>query len=271
MTEGLLSMRLARDRHGRTRLVEKRQQYPLTTTTVLPMEAGPGALIYVQNAAGAVFGGDRLHVDVCMEPGTALCLSTPSATRIQGDTLALQTVTVSVGEDAFFESIPDMLIPHPNAAYRQRTCVDLAEGACAILAETLAPGRVARGECHAYHSISLQLLAGFGGCPVLRDASGFRPIEANPALEGCLAGEGYVGSLFALTQAGLADELAERISNGLAGLPGVYGGASALASGHGAVARFLAGDAPSLRLATNAAWDAARQYMRGESAPTLRK
>src|SRR5690606_20560634 len=111
----------------------------------------------------------------------------------------------------------------------------------------------------------------FGGCPVLRDASGFRPTEADPALEGCLAAEGYVGSLFALTQAGRAEDLAEHIGNGLAGVPGVYGGASALASGHGAVARFLAGDAPSLRQATQAAWCAARQYMRGEPAPILRK
>ncbi|MDN8051550.1 urease accessory protein UreD [Burkholderia multivorans] len=271
MTEGLLSLRFARDSQGRTRLVARRQRYPLTTTVVLPMETGPGALIYVQNAAGSVFGGDRLDVDVCLEAGAALCLSTPSATRLQGDALSMQTTRVSVGEGAFFESVPDMIIPHPDAVHRQQTYIDLAEGASAIVVESLAPGRTARGERHAYQSIDLRLQASFRGSPVLRDASGFRPIEANPALEGCLAGEGYVGSLFALTQAGLADELAERISNGLAGLPGVYGGASALASGHGAVARFLAGDAPSLRLATHAAWDAARQYMRGESAPTLRK
>lgn len=271
MTDGLLSMRLARDRQGRTRLVERRQQYPLTTTAVLPMQDGPGALIYVQNAAGAVFGGDRLHVDVSMEPGTALCLSTPSATRLQGDTLSVQTVKVSVGEDAFFESIPDMLIPHPNAVYRQQTCLDLAPGACAILAETLAPGRVARGERHAYRSVSLQLLVSFSGCPVLRDASGFRPGEADPTLEGSLAGEGYVGSLFVLTQAGHADDMADHIGKTLADVPGVYGGASALASGHGAVARFLALDAPTLRLATHVVWDAARQHMRGEPAPKLRK
>lgn len=271
MTQGLLSLRLARDRQGRTRLVERRQQYPLTTTAVLPMDTGHGALIYVQNSAGSVFGGDRLHVDVRLEPGTALCLSTPSATRIQGGPLSVQTMEVSVGEDAFFESIPDMLIPHENAAYRQQTRVSLDAGGSAILAETLAPGRVARGERHAYRSISLQLQVSAGGCPILRDGAGFRPAEASPSLEGGLAGEGYVGSLFALTQKGNADELAERIGNGLADVPGVYGGASARASGHGAVARFLADDAPSLRLATHAAWDAARQYMRGEPAPTLRK
>lgn len=271
MTDGLLSLRFARDRQGRTRLVDRRQRYPLTTTAVLPMETGPGALIYVQNAAGSVFGGDRLHLDVRLEAGAALCLSTPSATRLQGDDLSVQTVQVSVGEGAFFESVPDMIIPHPNAVHRQQTRIDLAEGACAILAETLAPGRVARGERHAYQSVSLQLHASFRGSPVLRDASGFRPAEVNPALEGGLAREGYVGTLFALTHDHHAEDLAERISAGLATLPGVYGGAAALASGHGAVARFLASEAPMLRLATQVAWDAARQTMRGEPAPKLRK
>ncbi|ANA34782.1 MAG: urease accessory protein UreD [Pigmentiphaga sp.] len=274
MTEGLLSLRFARDSQGRTRLVARRQRYPLTTTVVLPMETGPGALIYVQNAAGSVFGGDRLDVDVCLEAGAALCLSTPSATRLQGDALSMQTTRVSVGEGAFFESVPDMIIPHPDAVHRQQTYIDLAEGASAIVVESLAPGRTARGERHAYQSIDLRLQASFRGSPVLRDASGFRPREADPALEGGLGGEGYVGSLFALTgltRDGQAEDLAARIGAALADVPGVYGGASALASGHGAVARFLASDAPSLRQATHAAWDAARRGLRGLPAPKLRK
>lgn len=271
MTQGLLSLRFGCDRLGRTRLLERRQQYPLTTTAVLPMETGYGALVYVQNAAGSVFGGDRLHIDVNMEADTALCLSTPSATRIQGGTLSIQTLRVFVGEGGFFESIPDMVIPHPNAMYRQETFIDLAAGAGAILTETLAPGRVARGEFHTYQSIALRLTVNVDGRTILRDAFRFQPDEASPALEGSLSSEGYVGSVFALTQTGESEELAACIDAGLVNVLGVYGGASPLASGHGAVARFLADDAPSLRLATQVAWESARQYMRGEPAPILRK
>jgi urease accessory protein len=271
MTDGLLHLHLARDGQGRTRLVERRQRYPLATTAVLPLDAGPGALVYVQNAAGSVFGGDRLHIDVALEAGTSLCLSTPSATRLQGDVLSVQTARISVAQGAFFESMPDMLIPHPRALHRQHTTIELATGASAIVAETLAPGRVARGERHAYQAVSLRLQVSLDGHPILRDAATFRPGEADPSLTGSLGTEGYVGALFALTQNGCHEELANRMNAELAALPGIYGGASPLASGHGAVARILAGEGPLLRHAMHLAWDAARRCMHGRPAPRLRK
>jgi urease accessory protein len=271
MTDGLLRLRLARDRQGRTRLVERRQRYPLTTTGMLPLDDGPSGLLYVQNAAGSVFGGDRLHVELALEAGTGMCLSTPSATRLQGDTLSVQTTRVAVGEGAFFESMPDLLIPHPRAQHRQHASVDLAEGAGAILAEALSPGRVARGERHAYGSIALRLEVSLQGRPILRDAATLRPAEADPALEGGVAAEGYVGTLFALAPGGCAETLADDIDAVLSSMPGLYGGVSPLASGHGAVARVLARDAPMLRQAMHRAWDAARRRLLDRPAPELRK
>jgi urease accessory protein len=271
VTDGLLHLRLARDRQGRTRLVERRQRYPLTTTAVLPLDAGPGALIYVQNAAGSVFGGDRLHLEVALEAGAELCLSTPSATRLQGDRLSVQTALVSVAEGALFESMPDMLIPHPRSMHRQQTSIELAAGARAIVAETLAPGRVARGERHAYQSLALRLEVCVEARPILHDAATFCPGEVDPSLEGALGTEGYVGTLFALTQEGCTEELADRMNAELGAVQGIYGGASPLASGHGAVARVLASDAPLLRHAMQLAWDVTRRCLHGRPAPQLRK
>lgn len=269
--DGLLALRLARDAAGRTRLVGRRQRYPLTTPAVLPLDGEAGALVYVQNAAGSVFGGDRLHVDVALGPGASLLLSTPSATRLQGDALSVQTNHFAVGEGAFLESLPDVLIPHPGANHRQQTIVTLDDGASAILGECLAPGRVARGERHAYGSIALRLEVRRGGRTVLHDAATLRPAEADPALEGALAAEGYVGTLFALAPGGCADELAVCVDTRLAALPDIFGGAAPLASGEGAVARVLADDAPRLREAMHGAWDAARRCLRGRPAPRLRK
>ena len=55
MNDGLLALRFRTDKYGRTRLVERRQRYPMTTTGVLPFESESGALIYTQNAAGTGF------------------------------------------------------------------------------------------------------------------------------------------------------------------------------------------------------------------------
>lgn len=271
MTDGLLQLRLACDRQGRTRLVERKQRYPLTTTAVLPLDAGPGALIYVQNAAGSVFGGDRLHLDVALGDGAELCLSTPSATRLQGDTLSVQTSHISVGKGAFLESIPDMLIPHARSMHRQDTLVELASDGRAIIADALAPGRVASGERHAYQLLALRLRVCVEGSSILHDAATFCPDEADPWLEGALGRQGYVGTLFALTQEGCAAELADRVHAGIASVQGVYGGASPLASGYGVVARLLADDSPLLRHAMQLTWDLMRRCLLGRPAPQLRK
>lgn len=271
MSDGLLSLRFARDWRGRTRVTARQQRYPLLTTAVLPMESELGALIYVQNAAGSVFGGDRLHTELQLGPRAELCVSTPSATRLQGEELSIQTVKVELGDGSFFESVPEMIIPHPKADHRQHTCVELGPGARAILVESFAPGRVARGERYLYRNISIRLRASFSGRVVLDDAFSFRPAEATPNLEGTLGSFGYVGSLLALADDGDHEALAAQINARLASFPEVYGGAAALASGHGVLARFLAGDAPSLRAVKHAVWDAARYHLHGNHAPFLRK
>jgi urease accessory protein len=259
-------MRFVRDVAGRTRLAERRQCYPLQTTGVLPLDESGAALVYVQNAAGSVFGGDRLALEVALGRGTAVCLSTPSATRFQAGALSCQTLKLVVAEDAFLESVPDPLIPHANSAHRQETALDLAEGACAILVDCLAPGRTARGEQHAYRSLSLRLTVRQGGCMILEDGLTLVPTEADPCLEGALGCGGYSGSLFAF---GMTDP--EAAANSIHSAIAADGAAAPLASGHGVVARFLATDAPNLRRLAMAAWNAARLQICGRPAPTLRK
>ncbi|CAM3308892.1 urease accessory protein UreD [Paracoccus nototheniae] len=271
MNEGYLALNLVRDGGGRTRLAGRRQCYPLTTTAVLPIEDEDGALIYVQNAAGSIFGGDRLTMDITVGPKAHLCLSTPAATRLQGGTLSIQETSISVAEGGFIESIPDFLIPHAGARHRQVTRLSLDRNAGAILIDTIAPGRVARGEWHDYTFVSYRLIATVEGREILIDAASFAPEEAPSSLAGTLGGEGYVGTLFALGPQTDYAPLAKELSECLEHMPGVFAGAAPLVSGYGAVARFLANDAPRLREATHSAWDTARTHLRDRPARILRK
>jgi urease accessory protein len=78
--------------------------------------------------------------------------STPSANRIYrspSDTSA-QLVTLSVGERAILEWVPDVTIPFAGARYRQAVHVRLEPGATLLLWDALACGRAARGERWAF-------------------------------------------------------------------------------------------------------------------------
>lgn len=271
MNAGHLSLHLVRDGWGRTRIARRRQCYPLTTTAVLPLAGEDTALIYVQNAAGSVFGGDRLSVDVRLDEGAALCLSTPAATRLQGDALSMQETRISVARNGFLEFVPDMIIPQAGACHHQITRLEMDRDAGAILLDSMAPGRVARGERHGYALVLLGLVVTCEGRDILVDGARFCPVEADPALAGALGDEGYVGTLFALGAQVDSVAVAADIAAALDGVQGAFGGAAPLASGYGVVARFLAADAPTLRAASHRAWDAARRRMRNRPAPALRK
>lgn len=271
MSDGHLLLDLVRDGAGRTRLARRRQTYPLTTTAVLPIDGEEGALIYVQNAAGSVFGGDRLTLHVNVGPGSHLCLSTPSATRLQGDKLSVQEVSINVAEDGFLESVPDLLIPHTGARHRQITRLSLGENASAILIDMMAPGRVGRGEYHQYSLVSFRLIVTIEGRQTLIDGASFSPQEAEPSLSGTLGGDGYVSTLFALGPKADYVPLSKHLSENLGNAPGVFAGAAPLFSGYGVVARFLTDDAPTLRKAAYSAWDTVRKHMRKRPAPILRK
>ncbi len=271
MNEGYLSLRLAKSGGGATRLAGRRQTYPLTTTVVLPLEGEDTALIYVQNAAGSVFGGDKLSLDIKIDQGAELCLSTPAATRVHGEKPSLQETDIHVEENGFVEVIPDMLIPHEGANHQQITRLSMEKGAGAIVMDAMAPGRLARGEKYKYTRLSSRLIVTWDGRKVLIDGASFRPSEVDPESAGALGSEGYVGSLFAICAPGDHSCLAAEIADSLDRVDGVFGGAATLSSGYGVVARFLAPDTPSLRKASYAAWDSARKKMRNRNAPVLRK
>ncbi|WP_157935973.1 urease accessory protein UreD [Paracoccus zhejiangensis] len=185
--------------------------------------------------------------------------------------LSVQETRISVARNGFLESVPDMIIPHAGACHHQITRLAMERDAGAILLDSMAPGRAARGERHDYALVLLRLVVTCEGRDILIDGARFCPAEADPALAGALGEEGYVGTMFALSAQVDSMALAADIAAALDGTEGVFGGAAPLTWGHGVVARFLAADAPALRLASHRAWDASRRRMRGRPAPILRK
>jgi urease accessory protein len=273
--DGLLAVRMRCDARRRTVLAERRQRFPLRMTVPMyldPRDAGM-AFVYVQNPTGAVYAGDRLETSVAAEPGARVHLTTQSATKISrmdgGE--AVQELRVDVGEGAYVEYVPDPIIPQAGARLVQDTIVELAEGGAFVAAETLAPGRRARGERFAYERIRLRLEARRDGRELCVDTMELVPARRPPAARGLLGAGDYLVSLVVLCPERDTERLAAVLDEQLAGRAGVVGAADELPGAAGAVVRVLAPTATAARRALLGVWAVARSEVAGLPLPSLRK
>lgn len=135
------------------------QQPPLQVIRAFPQAHG-ATLVHLHNLSGGVLGGDRLDLSVHVGARAVVQLTSTSATRLYRSspeiTPALQTTSLCVDTGGLLEYLPDQLIPFADAAYQQRTRVELAEDAGLFWWETVAPGRLARGESFAYRLLRLE-------------------------------------------------------------------------------------------------------------------
>ncbi len=150
---GHLELTAAMDARGNTFLRHQFFQAPVHLGKG-HQEAGTLVLNVVNPTAG-LLDGDRLRIDVDVEQGARLLLTTPSASRVHtmrgGRAEVTQRFCVASGGS--LEWWPEMLIPQAGARYAQHTRIELEPNAELIFQETLAPGRVAFGEAFAYEEL----------------------------------------------------------------------------------------------------------------------
>ena len=265
------ALRLDFERRGpRTVLARARSTLPLQVLAPVALD-DPAAVVSILNPTGGLVGGDRLTIDVTVGPAAHACLTTPSATKVYRATSdpASQDVTLRLEAGAIGEWVPDHTIPFAGSALRQRITVDVADGACLILLDAFAAGRVGRGETWRFRLLE-------GGITV-RDAKGWL-LRDRFVLEG--AGPLDPGGLGATERRPyfasfvvVADDV-EAFRRGVAArFPA--GGEVAVAAGslprRGTLVRCLAPSAPLLLDAVDALWAVARREVLGLPPLALRK
>ena len=100
------------------------------------------------NTGGGVAGGDRVSIDVALQPGAALTVTTQSAERIYrslGDAAHID-VRLDVGEGADLAYLPQETILFSHANLRRSITVEVAATGKVLLAEMIVFGRAAMGE-----------------------------------------------------------------------------------------------------------------------------
>lgn len=272
---GLLELRYARVGE-RTELVHRYQKSPLQI--MRPLYVDPlrpdMPFTYLMSTGGGIVQADRNRIDIDCGPDTAVHLTTQAATklhRVEFDH-ATQVVHLTAGAGSYVEYLPDPLIPYRDARFYQQTRVSADPTATVMLGETIAAGRLARGERHAYRMLfsDLEITRPDGDLLVL-DTVRLDPQEpgsvTGPAVFG---GHDLMATLFVLTPLAAAGEVADTLHEALR-TAGQAFGVSVLPDDCGAWVRVMGSDPPAVARALRAAWDAVRRLLIGVPAPDLRK
>ncbi len=272
---GLLDLQLA-ERGGATRIVHQFQQLPLYIFRPIHVDpAWPAmAFVYLLQSGDGIVQGDRYRLDLDCASGTAAHFTTQAASKIyrMEDNFGTQIVNLKVGAGAFVEYLPDAVIPFRDSRFYQRTRITLDPDATIIFGDTLLPGRIARGEAHAYalYYTDTEVRTPDGKL-LFADRLRLEPFLALPRSPGLLGGYDVLATLYVVTRKSPAGALVERLHHCLAAQQEVLAGASELPNGCGAVVRILGPTSAALAAAMRAAWNEARLAVVNLPAPDLRK
>lgn len=161
-----------------------------------------GQVCYVVvNPGGAYLGADLFVLDVEVQDGADLLLTTQSATKVYRTpgSFAEQRMAVRLGEGSRLELMPDQLIAYREASYRQCTDVTVRPSSSLVMTEVVTPGWSPDGQAFRYEEVRLRTsirVEGPGGTRLLAlDNLLIRPPAGDVTGMGFMEGFSHVGSL----------------------------------------------------------------------------
>ncbi len=169
--QGHLELRAEARADGRTVLAHQSFRVPYHVGKAYA-DHDTGVLhVQVANPTAGILAGDALRLEIAIDEGAKLLVTTPSASRVYamntGEARCRQDFAVAAG--GWLEMLPEPLVPHRQSVYKQETRLDLAAGAGAFFVDQLMPGRLGHGEAWAWERLVLNLDVRVAGKLVLRE------------------------------------------------------------------------------------------------------
>jgi urease accessory protein len=188
-----------RPRNGRSVAVRQYHRGALRVLRPIYLDT-TGQVTYVMvNPGGAYLDRDRYRVDVAVEDGADLVLTTQSATKVYRtpEDRAVQEATFRLAQNSRLEYLPDQLIAYRGSRYRQDTRVEMDSAASLMMSEVVTPGWSPTGTPFLYDELRLRTVVTMGCRPVAVDNLLLAPQDGAAGMNrvGCLEGHTHVGSL----------------------------------------------------------------------------
>jgi urease accessory protein len=249
---GALVLRLEQDKsNGKTSVKEQYSRVPLYTQRALYLEEALSnmAYMYIISPSGGMLQGDRYRMDITLRNHAFAHITTQGATRIyrMERNYATQIINIDVGEDCYFEYIPDQVIPYRDSRLYQEANLRVHDNATLLYSEIITPGRVASGEHFDYDICYMKAIAkDHGGGLKFTDVAMLEPKKRDMKVFGVLSNHDVVGNMYIITRNQL-QEINSSINAALKAIPKVYAGATILPSNSGVGIRILGNTASDLR------------------------
>ena len=263
---------------GSTILRVKTQQPPWRVVRGFDAPSGE-KLAHLHNVSGGILDSDALEWRVDVGPGARAQLTSTGATRVYRSRnrgrVATQRARVTLGEDAYFEYLPDQLIPFAGSRFEQSTRIELARGASLIWWDMIAPGRDAAGELFGYESLASTLDICACGEPVATEHWTLAPQNRRLDSIARLGPYRYFASCY-VCRAGEGADYWRALEYDLRGIADrsttadVLWGVTSLRA-HGLVVRGVSKSGRSLSNGLVEFWKAAKWYLCGRVATLPRK
>jgi urease accessory protein len=281
---------------SRTRLHVDQQQPPWKVVRAFEQTSAHrngGAMVHLHNVSGGVLAGDNLCLDVEVGRGASAQITTTGATRLyrhrEGSADSSLHTTISIGDGALLEYLPDAIIPYGGSRHRQHTEILLGAGSTMFWWEILAPGRQAMGETFAFDRLRLEMQIRTAEKPVLIENFLLEP-RARPLESAARLGRyTHMANFYAIQTGRQASSCQtgrspsswcdlENLLNEFAGIrmsdegrrSSSIWGASALAA-DGVIVRGLSLTARDMPATLAGMWSIARRFLTGEDAVPPRK
>jgi urease accessory protein len=270
-----IELEFARAPSGETYLRRQHAAYPYHLCKPYRYAGDPEgmATLYLQSCAGGIYAGDRLEERILVGEGAAAQVTTQAASIVHSmiGSSAAQSVEIEAESGSFLEYLPDPLILFPHASFETRLRIRAAPEATVVACDSFLmhdPDAAGR----AFDRLSAEIAAeASDGRLLALDRLEIAGAAMTSGLAGLSSRFAAHGSLWALCRSDAADRVVETVRECLAGIVGIYAGASRLPNQAGAAARILAEDGVALRAGLFAAWSGARLALTGRLPEPRRK
>jgi urease accessory protein len=249
---GALVLRLEQDKsNDKTSVKEQYSRVPLYTQRALYLEEALSnmAYMYIISPSGGILQGDRYRMDITLRKHAFAHITTQGATRIyrmEGN-YATQVINIDVGEDCYFEYIPDQVIPYRDSRFYQEANLRVHDNATLLYSEMITPGRVASGEHFDYDICYMKVIAkDHNGGLKFTDVAMLEPKKRDMKMFGVLSNHDVVGNMYIITKNKL-QEINTSVNTALRAIPKINAGASILPSNSGVGIRMLGNTASDVR------------------------